>query len=294
MYQKIISGVMSWGVWGKNLSQSEMIKQLQFCLDNDISTFDHADIYGGYTTEESFGKALNKSDINRTQIQLISKCGICYPNNDKNQFVSYNKNYKIKHYRYDKEYIINSVENSLRNLQTDYLDLLLLHRPSPLMDFDIIKEALYQLVKDGKIINHGVSNFTQSQLALANSKFQINANQLEFSLTSHLAMNNGILDFMQQQKITAMAWSPLGTYLSESNEQNNRISTIITPLAHKYNVEIDQLLLAWILKHPANIHPVIGTTNPERIKRAIESTKINLEIEDWFFLLIASQGHDVP
>lgn len=294
MYSKIISGVMSWGVWGKNLSQSEMIKQLQLCLDNDITTFDHADIYGGYTTEESFGKALNKSSVNRTQIQLISKCGICYPNNDKNQFVSYNKNYKIKHYRYDKEYIINSVENSLRNLQTDYLDVLLLHRPSPLMDFDIIKEALYQLIKDGKIINHGVSNFSQSQLALANSRFQINANQLQFSLTCNSAMNNGILDFMQQQNIMAMAWSPLGTYLSESNEQNNRISTIITPLAQKYNVDIDQLLLAWILKHPANIHPVIGTTNPERIKKSIEATKINLDIEDWFALLIASQGHDVP
>ena len=285
---------MSWGVWGKNLSQSEMIKQLQLCLDNNITTFDHADIYGGYTTEESFGNAFNKSGVHRNQIQLISKCGICYPNNDQNQFVSYNKNYKIKHYRYDKEYIIHSVENSLRKLRTDYIDLLLLHRPSPLMNFDFIKEALHQLVKDGKIIKHGVSNFSQSQLGLANSKFNVAANQFEFSLTCHSAMNNGILDYLQQQNITAMAWSPLGTYLSESNPQNNRINAIIKPLTHKYNVEIDQLLLAWILKHPANIHPVIGTTNPERINRAIEATKINLDIEDWFALLTASQGHEMP
>ncbi len=152
---------------------------------------------------------------------------------------------------------------------------------------------MYQLVQDGKIINHGASNFTPSQLALANSRFEINANQLEFWLTSNSAMNNGILDYMQQQNITAMAWSPLGTYFSKSNEQNNRIFNTITPLAQKYNVDINQLLLAWILKHPANIHPVIGTTNPERIKSAIEATKINLETEDWFALLVASQGHDV-
>src|SRR3990167_6813900 len=121
----IIAGAMNWGVWDKNLNTKEMKNMILLCLENKITTFDHADIYGAYTTEADFGKAFASSKIARNKIQLISKCGI--------QMVAENRKNTVKHYEYSKDYIIWSVENSLKNLHTDYLDVLLLHRPSPLM-----------------------------------------------------------------------------------------------------------------------------------------------------------------
>lgn len=294
MFSKIIAGVMNWGVWGKNLNESQMKNTILFCLENGITTFDHADIYGGYTTEASFGNAFKSSVINRENIQLISKCGICYTSDNKDQFTSYKHNYKLKHYCYDKDYIIASAENSLKNLKTDYLDILLLHRPSPLIDFDVIYDALETLKKEGKIKAFGVSNFSAPQMALAESRFTISTNQLEFSLTQHQALFDGSLDYLQQKNITSMAWSPLGSYFGVDNEQNNRIKSVLHKFSLKYNAAVDQLLLAWILKHPINVHPVVGTTNQDRLRKSVEALKINLETEDWFELLVASQGHDIP
>ena len=153
----IVAGTMNWGIWDKKLSTSEMIHLINICIENKISTFDHADIYGSYTTEAEFGKAFTESKIAREKIQLISKCGIQLEGSRKNA---------IKHYDYSKEYIIWSAENSLKNLQTDYLDVFLLHRPSPLMVADEIAEAVEKLKKDGKIIDFGLSNFTSGSLAI--------------------------------------------------------------------------------------------------------------------------------
>ena len=138
----IIAGAMNWGIWDKNLNTKEMDNIIHLCLENKITTFDHADIYGGYTTEAAFGKAFASSKIDRESLEFISKCGI--------QHVSENRNNKIKHYDYSKDYLIWSVENSLKNLQTDYLDVLLLHRPSPLMQADEIAEAVTKLKSEGK------------------------------------------------------------------------------------------------------------------------------------------------
>ncbi|WP_191858531.1 aldo/keto reductase [Hanstruepera ponticola] len=285
-YSKIIAGTMTWGSWGKQLSKKDMILLMHHCIENQITTFDHADIYGSYTTEADFGNAFKDSGIKRETIQLISKCGI--------QYFSENRNNTVKHYDYSKEYIIWSVEESLKKLQTDYLDLLLLHRPSPLMHPETIAEAISTLKANGKIRDFGVSNFTVSQMTLI-SKFQkIDVNQIEFSLTSHGAMHNGTLDYMMTHNITPMAWSPLGSVFKEGNEQSKRIQNLLETLISKYNATKDQLLLAWILKHPSNIQPVIGTTNTERISQANEALDINFELEDWFKLLVESQGHKVP
>ncbi|WP_104735210.1 aldo/keto reductase [Hanstruepera ponticola] len=285
-YSKIIAGTMTWGSWGKQLSKKDMILLMHHCIENQITTFDHADIYGSYTTEADFGNAFKDSGIKRETIQLISKCGI--------QYLSENRNNTVKHYDYSKEYIIWSVEKSLKKLQTDYLDLLLLHRPSPLMHPETIAEAISTLKANGKIRDFGVSNFTVSQMELI-SKFQkIDVNQIEFSLTSNGAMHNGTLDYMITHNITPMAWSPLGSVFKEDNEQSKRIQNLLDTLISKYNTTKDQLLLAWILKHPSNIQPVIGTTNTERISQANEALDINLELEDWFKLLVESQGHKVP
>jgi len=285
-FSKIIAGCMSWGVWGKNLTTEEMIAQINCSLEAGITTFDHADIYGDYSTESQFGKAFHQSNLEREEIQIISKCGIQYMGNARPN--------NVKHYNYTKEYIIWSVENSLKNLQTDYLDLLLLHRPSPLMNPIEIKEAVEKLKREGKILSFGVSNFTQSQMDLLASETTITANQIEFSLSQHLAMHDGTLDFMIKNKIMAMAWSPLGNYFREDNNATKRVKEVLTLLTQKYNASEDQILLAWLMKHPINTYPVIGTTQKERVKNSVKAIDINLELEDWFAMLVAQQGHKVP
>lgn len=285
-YSRLIAGTMTWGSWGKQLIKKDMVSLMHHCLENSITTFDHADIYGGYTTEADFGKAFVESNIKREDIQLISKCGI--------QYMSDNRQNTVKHYDYSKDYIIWSAETSLKQLKTDYLDLFLLHRPSPLMHPDEISEAITILKQHGKIKDFGVSNFTVSQVELISNVTDISVNQIEFSLTQHAAMHNGLLDQMLLKHITPMAWSPLGEVFREDNEQTRRIHKQLGKLMNVYNATEDQLLLAWILKHPANIHPVIGTTNLKRISDAKNAEHIDLKLEDWFKILVASQGHKVP
>ena len=283
---KIIIGCMTWGHWGKQLSYKEQAEMIQFCLENGNTTFDHADIYGDYTSERDFGKAFVESGIQREEIQLISKCGI--------QHVGETRDNKIKHYNYSKDYIIWSAEESLKNLKTDYLDTFLLHRPSPLMHPNEIAEAITHLQESGKIIQFGVSNFTPSQVDLISDKIKVSVNQIEFSLTQHIAMQNGTLDQMLQNNIQPMSWSPLGSVFKEESEQISKIKKVLKKLSEKYNISEDAILLSWILKHPANVSPVIGTTNKKRIKNANKALDIQLELEDWFTLLAESQGHEVP
>ena len=277
---------MSWATWGKDYSTEELIDLLNFCMDEGLSTFDHADIYGDYTTEGRFGEAFSKSGIKRESIQLITKCGI--------QYVGETRDNQVKHYNYSKDYIIWSAEQSLKNLKTAYIDLFLLHRPSPLMHPDEILEAIQRLKLDGKILNFGVSNFTPSQVELIDSKVDVQANQVEFSLTQHSAMHNGSLDQMIVKGIKPMAWSPLGSYFRDTNAQTLRIKKVLQKLSEKYEVSEDTILLAWIFKHPSKVAPVIGTTNKDRMRNAKHATQLTLELEDWFSLLVASQGHKVP
>jgi predicted oxidoreductase len=278
---------MTWGQWGKKLSKQEMIDLMHHCLENNIHTFDHADIYGDYSTEADFGNAFAESGIKRSQIELISKCGIQYIGNSRPDL-------KVNHYNYTKEYIIWSAENSLKHLKTDYLDLLLLHRPSPLLQPEVVAEAVSILKKEGKIKSFGVSNFTPSQTDLLNKYVGVEVNQIGFSLTQHTAMHDGTLDHMMLNNIQPMSWSPLGYVFKEDTEQTRRIHKQLGALLDKYNATEDQLLLAWILKHPSNIIPVVGTTTKQRLKDAYAATKINLELEDWFLILVACQGHKVP
>lgn len=277
---------MSWGLGGKQLAKNDMATLMNHCVDNQITTFDHADIYGGYTTEAAFGKAFADSGIKREDIQLISKCGI--------QYVCERRPNKVKHYNYSKEYIVWSVEESLKNLKTDYLDLLLLHRPSPLMHPEEIATAIDTLKQHGKIKGFGVSNFTTSQMALLSKDLDVSVNQIEFSLTHHKAMHDGTLDYMMTNNIKPMAWSPLGCVFKDDTEQTKRIHSQLEELMDKYHATKDQLLLAWILKHPSGTIPVVGTTNKERITKAMKATTIDLELEDWFAILVACQGYKVP
>lgn len=284
-FSRIISGAMTWGSWGKKLSKNEMIELMHHSIECGLTTFDHADIYGSYSTEGDFGAAFRDSKIKREDIQLITKCGIQ---------MTRGRNNKVNHYQYDKDYIIWSAEESLKKLHTDYLDLFLMHRPSPLMHPDEMAEAAQYLLQSGKIKQFGVSNFTTSQVAMLENAIAVEGNQVEFSLTHHDPMYDGTFDDCITNKRMAMAWSPLGSFFRETDEQVERIKEAMPPLMEKYNATESQLLLAWILKHPVNVHPVIGTTNKKRIEQSAAAVKIELELQDWFTLLVASQGHDVP
>ena len=286
VFSKIIAGTMTWGIWGKDCDTKQMIDLMNCCLENEITTFDHADIYGDYSTEAAFGKAFSESKIDRDAIQLVSKCGI--------QMLSEPRKTFVKHYDYSASYIIGSVEQSLKNLHTDYLDLLLLHRPSPLMQSDEIAKAIEKLKSDGKIIDFGLSNFTPTQTALIETKTKVNYNQIKFSITDYEAMLDGSLDYMQTHNITPMCWSPLGTVFKKDDEKSQRIKKIASEFASKYAVSIDVILLAWILKHPAGILPVCGTADPARIVNLMKATKIDMDMQDWFALWTESAGVPVP
>ena len=283
----IIAGVMNWGVWDKNLNTNEFTHLINLFIENGITTFDHADIYGGYTTEASFGKALSESKIDRKKIQLITKCGI--------QYVSENRpNNSIKHYEYSKDYIIWSAENSLKNLQTDYLDVFLLHRPSPLMQADEIAEAVEKLKSEGKIKSFGVSNFTPFQTELLRQKTEISFNQVQFSATHHEAMLDGSFDYMQIHNIKPMAWNPLGTVFRENTDQTFRLRQLLAKLVEKYHIGSDIILLAWIMQHPAGISPVAGTVNSGRIQQLMKAKSLVLDKQDWFAIWTESMGNRVP
>jgi predicted oxidoreductase len=282
----IIAGTMNWGVWDKNLSHKEMQNMIHVCLENKITSFDHADIYGGYTTEADFGKALASGNIAREKMQLISKCGI--------QLLTENRNSKIKHYDYSKSYIVWSAEQSLKNLKTDYLDVFLLHRPSPLMQSDEIVEAVEKLKSEGKIVDFGLSNFTSSQTELIRQKTEISYNQVQFSATNFEPMLDGSFDYMQLHNIRPMSWNPLGFVFRNDMPQNHRLKKILATLVSKYHLGADTILLSWVLKHPAKVIPIAGTVNVARIQSLMKAVELDLDLEDWFAIWTESMGHEVP
>lgn len=284
-FSRIIAGCMTWGIWGKGYDTQQMSDLIHHCLASGISTFDHADIYGDYTTEAHFGAALKKSGIAREQIQLVTKCGIQMTRGRSN---------KVQHYQYDTDYIIASAEQSLVNLNTEYLDLFLLHRPSPLMHPDEIADAITRLKKEGKIKSFGVSNFSASQIAFLDKEVKVDANQVQFALTHLAPMYDGTFDDGLTHTRTMMAWSPLGDYFNNLDKARSALKRQVQLLAEKYDTSESNILLSFILKHPCSIYPVIGTTAAERLTESASSVQVALELQDWFLLLEAAQGHRVP
>jgi predicted oxidoreductase len=282
----IIAGTMNWGASDKKLSTNEMANLIHVCFINSITTFDHADIYGGYTTEAEFGSGFKASGVARDTVQFISKAGI--------QHVCQARNNRIKHYDYSKDYIVWSVENSLKNLQTDYLDIFLLHRPSPLMIADEIAEAVELLKKEGKILDFGLSNFTTSQTDLIQQKTKVLYNQIQFSATHFQPMLDGSLDHMQVNQIRPMAWNPLGSVFREDTVQTRRLKKVLAGLVEKYHAGSDIILLAWIMQHPSKVIPVAGTVNVARIQQLTKASKLVLDKEDWFKIWTESMGNKVP
>ena len=283
---RIIAGTMSWGSWGKKLNENEIADLIANFCQAGITAFDHADIYGGYTTELEFGKAFKKLSVNRSNVEFITKCGIMYPCNK--------NNFEVKHYDYSAKNIRKSIENSLNNLNTEYIDIFLLHRPSPLMQVEEIGDIISKLKEEKKIISFGVSNFSENQINLLEKTTNIDWNQIELSITNNSPFTDGLIDYLNQKNIGIMAWSPLGNFFKTKSKSNMALLELLEILNKKYSSTNDQLLLSWLMKHPSKIFPVIGTTNYERINLAANSENIELEITDWFLMYEKINGKRVP
>jgi len=283
-----IAGCMRWGKWGSGFNTNDYYSMIQECLTNGITTFDHADIYGDYTTEHEFGKALEHNNALRDKIQIITKCGI--------KMMTENRpHHTIKSYDTGRQHIMSSVDASLKNFNTDYIDVLLIHRPDPLLNPTEVAEAITQLKQQGKIISFGVSNFLPVQINALHNFIKIEYNQFEVSLLNPVAFINGVLDNCLQHYIKPMAWAPLGggVLSDESHPRYRTISSAAMFLAEKYNTGINQVLIAFLLKHPSNIIPVVGSTKMERLLQASNASGIILTNEDWFTLYAASTGEEV-
>ena len=289
-FSPVIAGTMNWGLWGSRFNTQDYLKLISTCLELGISTFDHADIYGNYTTEEEFGNALALHRGLRKDLQLITKCGI--------RMVTANRpEHKIKSYDTSARHVIQSVERSLINLRTDYLDLLLLHRPDHLMDPDEIATAFTKLKESGKVLHFGVSNFSPSQCQLIQSRYPLLANQIELSILHLDPFSNGTLDHCQNTGLIPMAWGPLGggrLFMDEADERNKRVLAMARILGDQYQRSPEQILISWLLTHPSGILPVLGTSKPERLKAAIEIKDFRLPREEWYLLWRASTGKEVP
>ncbi len=285
----LIIGTMRLGTWGSQLSTSEYEHFIEGCLDLDLIDFDHADIYGHYTTEGDFGKVFQSRKYLREKMRITTKCGI--------KMISDNRpDHKVKSYDLSAKHIKESVELSLASLNTDYIDVLLLHRPDYLFNPHEIAEAFETLKQSGKVLEFGVSNFTPSQFDVLHSFTPLVTNQVEISILHRNAFEDGTLDQCQKHKIIPAAWSPLGggsLFGETTSPEINAIKKVLDSLSEKYNAAHDQLLYAWLRKHPAGIVPVLGTSKLERIQTAHKALDITLTHEEWYMLWEAALGREI-
>ena len=285
-----IYGFYRWDAQDLNVTKMESIVDL--CLELGINTFDHADIYGDYMSEQLFGEATVERSSLRERMQIVTKCGI--------KLVSKNRpENSIKHYDTSRAHILRSVENSLKMLRTDRVDLLLIHRPDPLMDADEVAGAFTGLKQSGKVLYFGVSNFMPWQFELLASRldFPLVTNQVELSIMNMGVLHDGTIDMCQRHRISPMAWSPFGggRLFQSDSERAARVREALAAVGERLGgASIDQVALAWILTHPAGILPVLGTGKLDRIESASASEALKLSREQWFTLWSASTGHEVP
>ncbi len=290
IFSRTIPGMMRLNQWG--WSSAQLADWIQGCLDMGVTTFDHADIYGRHTCEELFGNALAERPALRDQIEIVTKCGI--------MTVSPNRpDHHLPHYDTSQAHILWSVENSLRVLHTDRIDLLLIHRPDPLMEADEVAAAFTQLRDSGKVLHFGVSNFTPFQFDLLASRlrFPLVTNQVEISPLHLDPLHDGTLDQCQRLRIRPMAWSPVGggRLFNDNGEQAVRLREQIARVgAELGGVGMDQVALAWVMAHPSRPVPVLGTGNLERVRAAVGAESLQLTRQQWFSIWVASTGHNVP
>lgn len=287
---RIIHG--HWRLSDWNLSAQELLQLTEQIVEVGITTFDHADIYGNYTCESLFGEALKLKKGLREKIQIITKCGIKLKSN---KFPDRN----IKYYDYSYDHIMSSVNSSLQNLNTDYIDVLLLHRPAPFFNPEEVALAFSHLKLSGKVLHCGVSNFTPLQYNMLNSYTdeKLVTNQVEISPLCLENFENGNIDFFLKEKIKPMAWSPLagGSLFNPTNDREIKVFETLSEIAQEHNTEsIAKIAYAWLLNHPVGMLPVVGSQKLNRIKEAVEAFEIKLTTEQWYKIYSSAAGKEVP
>ena len=280
-----------YGMWrladDSDTSVKHVDAKISAALDQGITTFDQADIYGGYTAEAVMGTALKANPSLRQQMEIVSKCDIVID-------AGRHSGARVKHYDTTAEHINASVDASLSAMGIEEIDVLLIHRPDPLMDHHVTGAALDALVDAGKVRAVGASNFRPWDWNLLQSamRYPLVANQIELSLKAISAFTNGDLAFHQQHDHLVMAWSPLGggDLMTASGTLSQRLDAI----AARHSVDRAAVATAFLLAHPAKITPVLGTNNLERIAAICDAEQVSLDRQDWFWLYEAALGHEVP
>jgi len=280
-----------WRLMGWGLSTQALVDFIEAGIELGITTVDHADIYGGYRVEARFGEALTLAPALREQLEIVTKCGIALVEPERPQ-------HRIKHYDTSAAHILASVDRSLRNLCTDYIDLLLIHRPDPLMNADQVAEAFVSLHAAGKVRHFGVSNFSPRQLELLQTRlpFPLATNQLELSPYNLAPFWDGTLDQCQQRCIAPMAWSCLGggRLFKGQDTVSERLRPVLSELSAALGgPSQEQLLYAWVMTHPSRPLPLLGSQHLDRVCHAIDAETIQLDRQQWFQILQAAAGEEV-
>jgi predicted oxidoreductase len=280
-----------YGMWrlgdDADTSPAHVQAKIEACLAQGITSFDQADIYGGYTAEAILGAALRTAPALRDQIEIVTKCDIVAP-------VGRHADARVKHYDTSAAHINASVEASLRDMAIEAIDLLLIHRPDPLMDHHETGAALDALVSSGKVRAVGVSNFRPWDVRLLQSAMtaRLATNQIELSLLAHQSLTNGDVAFHQEQAMPIMAWSPLagGRLLAEAD---GGLRARLTEIGAAHGTDWSAVAVAWLLRHPARILPVLGTNSLARIAGISDALKIRIDRQTWFELYALALGHEV-
>ncbi|MBY0556017.1 MAG: aldo/keto reductase [Burkholderiaceae bacterium] len=283
---RIVAGMWRMQQW--QLTPQQRLRLIEQCLELGVNSFDHADIYGDYGVEALFGEALALQPGLRQRMQLVSKCGIKLVN-------AARPAHTIQHYDTSASHITTSVEQSLRQLGTDHLDLLLIHRPDPLMDFDQIADTFHALRQAGKVQHFGVSNFSRHQFECLNRRIALSTNQVEFSPLHLAPMFDESFDGLQDLGVAPMIWSPLagGRLFGSSDAAGVRVRDAIAQVAAELQRPFASVVFAWIMQLPSRPIPLTGSGRIEAIAEAAEATQFSLSRSQWFGILRAARGHEV-
>lgn len=280
-----------YGMWrlgdDSDTSPAHVQAKIEACLAQGITTMDQADIYGGYEAEEVLGNALRAAPALKDQIEIVTKCDIVAP-------AGRYADARVKYYDTSRAHILASVDHSLRLMGVDRIDTLLVHRPDPMMDHHETGAALDEVVASGKVRTVGVSNFKLHDWTLLQSamKTKLVTNQIELSLSAHQGFTNGDVAYLQERNVPIMAWSPLGG--GSLMTGSGAVQDAMAAVAKAHGVDNAAVAVAWLLAHPANIIPVMGTNNLDRIKTLSDATKVKMDRQTWFELYTAALGHEVP
>jgi predicted oxidoreductase len=286
---RIVHGHWRLNDW--NLSPQELLTFSKKAVELGVTTIDHAAIYGDYSCEKKFGEALKFDPSFRKKIEIVTKCGL---NLISSKFIERT----IKHYDFSYQHIVSSAENSLKQFGIEQIDVLLLHRPSPLYNPHAVARAFTDLKNAGKVAHFGVSNFTPQQFSTLNSFLtdKLITNQIELSPYNLEHFDNGNIDFLIQNNVKPMAWSPLagGKLLTETNDKALRIQKVLAKIAKQKNdAAIEEIAYSWLLKHPVEIIPIVGSGKFERLTYAVNALQIDLSTEEWFEIYQAIIGKPV-